>query len=129
MNDRERSVQGSEVANAQRANYSVGKLRLGDAERRAPREVAKMEAALGVRALNSTVDKSGGDWQLKASCLEVHPEIFFPTKGESNREAKRVCAQCPVRLKCLQYALDIDEEYGIWGGLTESERRKLIKAS
>ena len=52
-------------------------------------------------------------------------QAFFPEKGGSTREAKRVCATCEVREECLQYALANDERFGIWGGLSERERRKL----
>jgi WhiB family transcriptional regulator, redox-sensing transcriptional regulator len=52
-------------------------------------------------------------------------EAFFPEKGGSTREAKRVCTTCPVRAECLEYALGNDERFGIWGGLSERERRRL----
>jgi WhiB family redox-sensing transcriptional regulator len=58
-------------------------------------------------------------------CLQVDNEIFFPEKGGSTREAKRVCAHCDVREECLKYALDHDERFGIWGGKSERERRRL----
>jgi WhiB family transcriptional regulator, redox-sensing transcriptional regulator len=66
-------------------------------------------------------------WAPKAKCLQADPETFFPEKGGSTREAKRICALCEVREPCLQYALDNDERFGIWGGLSERERRKLKK--
>jgi len=64
-------------------------------------------------------------WAADAKCLQADPDTFFPEKGGSTREAKRICAQCPVRAECLEYALDNDERFGIWGGLSERERRKL----
>ena len=63
-------------------------------------------------------------WRQNALCAETDPEAFFPEKGGSTRDAKRVCAGCPVRLQCLEFALDNDERFGIWGGLSERERRK-----
>ena len=57
--------------------------------------------------------------------LRPDPEAFFPEKGGSTREAKRVCATCEVREECLEYALANDERFGIWGGMSERERRKL----
>ncbi|WP_306999026.1 WhiB family transcriptional regulator [Amycolatopsis thermophila] len=66
-------------------------------------------------------------WQDRALCKETDPEAFFPDKGGSTREAKRICHSCEVRGECLQYALDNDERFGIWGGLSERERRKLKK--
>ena len=58
-------------------------------------------------------------------CTQTDPELFFPVKGGSTREAKKVCANCTVRAECLSYALENDERFGIWGGLSERERRKL----
>ena len=54
-------------------------------------------------------------------------EAFFPEKGGSTREAKKVCMACEVRVECLDYALENDERFGIWGGLSERERRRLKK--
>ena len=64
-------------------------------------------------------------WQEHALCAQTDPEAFFPEKGGSTREAKRVCTGCEVRAECLEYALANDERFGIWGGLSERERRKL----
>ena len=64
-------------------------------------------------------------WQERALCAQTDPEAFFPEKGGSTREAKRVCASCDVRGECLEYALAKDERFGIWGGLSERERREL----
>ena len=65
------------------------------------------------------------DWQERALCAQTDPEAFFPEKGGSTREAKRICSGCDVRAECLEYALGHDERFGIWGGLSERERRKL----
>ena len=67
------------------------------------------------------------DWQERALCAQTDPEAFFPEKGGSTREAKRICLGCDVRSECLEYALAHDERFGIWGGLSERERRKLKK--
>jgi len=64
-------------------------------------------------------------WQERALCAQTDPEAFFPEKGGSTREAKKVCTGCEVRGECLEYALAHDERFGIWGGLSERERRKL----
>ncbi len=66
-------------------------------------------------------------WQERALCAQTDPEAFFPEKGGSTREAKKVCLSCDVRAECLEYALGHDERFGIWGGLSERERRKLKK--
>ncbi|CAA9407107.1 MAG: Transcription_WhiB [uncultured Quadrisphaera sp.] len=64
-------------------------------------------------------------WQDRALCSQTDPEAFFPEKGGSTREAKRVCLGCDVRVECLEYALANDERFGIWGGLSERERRRV----
>ena len=65
------------------------------------------------------------DWMMFALCQQVDPEKWFPVRGASVTDAKRICRDCPVRTQCLQYALDNDERFGIWGGLSERERRRL----
>jgi WhiB family redox-sensing transcriptional regulator len=64
-------------------------------------------------------------WMSRALCKETDPEAFYPEKGSSNRPAKSVCGKCEVRDECLEYALANDERWGIWGGLSEKQRRKL----
>jgi WhiB family redox-sensing transcriptional regulator len=64
-------------------------------------------------------------WQERALCAQTDPEAFFPEKGGSTREAKRICLGCEVKDACLDYALAKDERFGIWGGLSERERRRL----
>lgn len=63
-------------------------------------------------------------WFEAALCRETDPEIFFPD-GDSARAAKATCMRCEVRTECLNWALDRHERFGIWGGLTEHERRRL----
>jgi WhiB family transcriptional regulator, redox-sensing transcriptional regulator len=64
-------------------------------------------------------------WQRQANCMGVDPDLFFPERGASTREAKEVCRGCVVREDCLEYALVNAEKFGIWGGLSERERRKI----
>lgn len=64
-------------------------------------------------------------WKELAVCAQTDPEIFFPDKGGSTREAKAICQRCEVRDSCLEYALAGEERFGIWGGLSERERRRL----
>ncbi len=66
-------------------------------------------------------------WQTQALCAQTDPEAFFPEKGGSTRDAKKVCGSCAVRAECLEYALKNDERFGIWGGMSERERRRLRK--
>jgi WhiB family redox-sensing transcriptional regulator len=64
-------------------------------------------------------------WQAYANCLGVDPDLFFPERGASTREAKEVCRGCVVREECLEYALRNGEKFGIWGGMSERERRRI----
>lgn len=64
-------------------------------------------------------------WQEYANCLAVDPDLFFPERGASTREAKEVCRGCVVREECLEFALSNGEKFGIWGGMSERERRRL----
>jgi WhiB family redox-sensing transcriptional regulator len=64
-------------------------------------------------------------WLDRGLCAETDPEAFFPEKGGSTREAKRVCRSCEVRYECLKYALEHGINFGIWGGMSERERRRL----
>ena len=70
-------------------------------------------------------DEDDLSWQDYSLCAQTDPEAFFPEKGGSTREAKKVCRGCEVRAECLEYALERDERFGIWGGLSERERRRL----
>jgi WhiB family redox-sensing transcriptional regulator len=67
------------------------------------------------------------EWQEGAPCTQTDPEVFFPEKGGSAREAKRVCLSCEVRVECLGYASANDERFGVWGGLSERERRRVAR--
>ncbi|MFI5980211.1 WhiB family transcriptional regulator [Streptomyces sp. NPDC051555] len=76
------------------------------------------------------------DWQADAACRGLDPNRFFHPAGERGDEredrdeaAKRVCAVCPVRLMCLEHALRTHESFGVWGGLTEDERRGMSPGS
>lgn len=69
------------------------------------------------------------NWRRDALCAQTDPEAFFPEKGGSAKEAKRICALCPVTTQCLQYALDRDERFGIFGGMSERERRRLKRGA
>jgi hypothetical protein len=67
-------------------------------------------------------------WMAEGLCGQTDPEMFFPEKGGSTKNAKKICAVCPVRQQCLDYALEGDQRFGIWGGLSERERRRLRAA-
>jgi WhiB family redox-sensing transcriptional regulator len=82
---------------------------------------------LGVAGAYSDSETDPLSWQADALCSQTDPEAFFPEKGGSTRDAKRICSGCEVKAECLEYALENDERFGIWGGLSERERRKLKK--
>jgi WhiB family redox-sensing transcriptional regulator len=71
------------------------------------------------------VDVLDRSWADRGNCLGVDPDLFFPERGASTREAKEVCRGCTVRMECLEYALVMGEKFGIWGGYSERERRRL----
>lgn len=81
----------------------------------------------GVRKSTPVEEEESLAWQGDSLCAQTDPEAFFPEKGGSTREAKKICTSCEVRAQCLEYALQNDERFGIWGGLSERERRKLRK--
>jgi WhiB family transcriptional regulator, redox-sensing transcriptional regulator len=83
--------------------------------------VTEAAVAFEPEPLSATTDQ----WQDRALCAQTDPEAFFPEKGGSTREAKKICLGCEVRNECLEYALAHDERFGIWGGLSERERRRL----
>lgn len=83
---------------------------------------------IGLPGIGQDFDDEGElGWQADSLCAQTDPEAFFPEKGGSTRDAKKVCGACNVRSQCLEYALANDERFGIWGGLSERERRRLRK--
>ena len=78
------------------------------------------------RTIRELLDASAVEWQAQAACKNIsQPDIFFPGRGESSAPAKAICAGCPVRAECLDYALSHGERVGIWGGTSERERRRM----
>ena len=70
------------------------------------------------------------DWRREAACTGYDPELFFPigTAGASaqqTEQARQICQRCPVRLRCLDWAVQVGADHGVWGGLSEEERRAL----
>lgn len=68
------------------------------------------------------------DWMELGKCREVHPRVMYPHDVSGTVVAKRVCAGCPVRSECLEWALERNEYFGVWGGTSERERNRLRKA-
>lgn len=98
-----------------------------DSRNRAPENWFVDPIRLGVAGAYSDSETDPLSWQADALCAQTDPEAFFPEKGGSTRDAKRICSGCEVKAQCLDYALANDERFGIWGGLSERERRKLKK--
>jgi len=67
-----------------------------------------------------------GDWHGRGLCVGEDPDVFFPSQGAPGTKARKICAACPVHQDCLEYATEADE-FGIWGGLDQQERRNLRK--
>lgn len=104
-----------------------------DVVRRAVRYTVASDSAPGGEVVirnpihvEPAIEQSG--WQDLANCLGVDPDLFFPERGASTREAKEVCRGCVVRAECLEYALVHGEKFGIWGGMSERERRRIRRA-
>src|SRR5690606_31561529 len=64
-------------------------------------------------------------WQDYANCRGADADLFFPARGASTRKSKAICADCQVRQECLEFAIQIGEKFGIWGGMAERRRRKI----
>jgi WhiB family redox-sensing transcriptional regulator len=94
-------------------------VKLGSGQQRDGSPAVTLWELLGLGAPEDT------DWMRDGLCAQTDPEEFFPNKGSSTRAAKAVCATCPVETKCLLYALEHNERFGVWGGTSERERRKL----
>jgi WhiB family redox-sensing transcriptional regulator len=68
-------------------------------------------------------------WRMQGRCRGIDPAIFYPPTEDdaSAAEAKQICSTCPVRTPCLEHALALREKFGVWGGLTERERRRALR--
>ena len=67
-------------------------------------------------------------WMAEGKCREAPPSAFFPSDGLGVQAAQRICADCPVADACLEYALAHRIDHGVWGGRSERERRRLLRA-
>ena len=84
----------------------------------------------GIREFARLLSDGPQAWKADALCTPETRDLYFTTRGGQNeaKTAKAICALCPVRDECLRYAVLTSQRYGIWGGLTELERRGLRKA-
>ncbi|HLT16585.1 MAG TPA: WhiB family transcriptional regulator [Acidimicrobiales bacterium] len=70
----------------------------------------------------------GLEWMARGRCANVPPEVFFPSDGVGVEVARKICRDCPVKEPCLEYALAERIDHGVWGGTSERERRRILKA-
>lgn len=82
-----------------------------------------------VESMQAWIEDDERPWGLEAACRGMDPEVFFPPGDADVSEALRVCRVCPVRQECLEWALSTRERFGIWGGTTEQERRRIMRRS
>ncbi|NNF70223.1 MAG: WhiB family transcriptional regulator [Acidimicrobiia bacterium] len=68
-------------------------------------------------------------WLVFGACRQGDADVFFPDSKSQEAEALRICATCPVRDECFAYAIEARETYGVWGGTTEKQRRRLLRRS
>jgi WhiB family redox-sensing transcriptional regulator len=73
-------------------------------------------------------DETETDWMAYGHCAHRPPSLFFPSDGVGVEVARRICADCPVKDPCLEYALVNRIDHGVWGGCSERERRRILKA-
>jgi WhiB family redox-sensing transcriptional regulator len=100
-----------------------------DAERTAPEMMAGSESEESVNVMTAAATAVRNwveDWTIAAACRGMDPDELF-VQGAAQNRAKTVCAACPVRTECLADALDNRVEFGVWGGMTERERRALLR--
>jgi WhiB family redox-sensing transcriptional regulator len=67
------------------------------------------------------------DWMGEGKCRDMDPGLFFPSDGLGVQVAQRICRECPVKVSCLEYALDNKVDHGVWGGTSERERRRILR--
>lgn len=73
------------------------------------------------------MDATHEEWRAYRACNGIDPDVFFPHTTADEKHAKAICSGCTVREECLTYALTRREDHGVWGGLTDRERRSLIR--
>jgi WhiB family redox-sensing transcriptional regulator len=79
----------------------------------------------GLEELRKALQGDEMAWQDDANCKGANADLFFPERGASTRAAKAICRECRVRAECLEFAIETGEKFGIWGGMSERERRKV----
>ena len=72
-----------------------------------------------------TIERESMAWSAYGDCANADPDLFFPEPGADTSAAREICRSCPVRRMCLDYAVETRQKFGIWGGMTENQRRRL----
>ncbi|WKZ82239.1 MAG: WhiB family transcriptional regulator [Acidimicrobiia bacterium] len=75
--------------------------------------------------LREVIEVGDLSWQAGANCTGANADLFFPERGASTRVAKSICRECSVKEACLEFAITTGEKFGIWGGMSERERRRV----
>lgn len=88
-----------------------------------------LEPSTDIATLVAQVDVLDLSWQDSGSCATKNPEMFYPEAGTRADDALAICNTCPARLPCLLWALAVGDNFGVWGGLTVNQRRKLMRSS
>ncbi len=90
-------------------------------------ELAALQLEILIRRQNLDGEEINNrfSWQKHANCRGADQDLFFPKRGASTRKARAMCAACEVKAECFEFALTQGERFGIWGGLSERERRKI----
>ena len=78
-------------------------------------------------SISAANELAGEGWQAYANCSDTNPKLFYGENGMDSGKAKKICRGCVVREDCLEYALAFPEHFGIWGGMSERERRRVLK--
>ena len=74
------------------------------------------------------MDEMDTEWMADGKCRDLPPSTFFPSDGVGVDVARQICAECPVKTECLEYALKYRIDHGVWGGCSERERRRILKS-
>lgn len=85
------------------------------------------ETLAALAALFGAADAEVPSWWDQAVCAQTDPEIFYPEQGVTAKVAKAVCLSCPVRAACLDWAIETGQQWGVWGGVAERDRRRMIR--
>jgi len=92
-----------------------------------PGRRTEVEMVMVNPVLDAFYDLEMNKWKFKGACRGYNADAWFPKRGASTRAAKSICRQCDVQVECLEYAVNMGEKHGIWGGLSERERRAIRK--